>query len=216
MRIVTVLQTRALNALHHGSSEFTPTHVKALQRQLEQHAPFAQFQCLSDVRIDGVDTIPLQQKWPGWWAKMELFAPSLKGDVLYMDLDTVITGDLEDIASVDKLTLLRDFYRDGKKLKEGLGSGLMFLPETERAQVWDEWSANPTFSMRLHSRGDQHFLERLWLNKAKRWQDVVPHQQIVSYKVHCSHGVPSNARIICMHGQPRPWAVGQFLHLYRE
>lgn len=214
MRVVTVLQTRALNALHHGSSEFTAMHVKALQRQVEQHAPFAQFQCLSDIKIEGVDTIPLKRKWPGWWAKMELFDPELRGDVLFMDLDTVIVGDLEDLGQVNKLTLLRDFYRDGKKLKEGLGSGLMFLPEADRRAVWDEFTVNPALSMRMHPRGDQHLLEPLYINRAKRWQDVVP-GQVVSWKVHCQNGVPPEARIICMHGQPRPWAVGQFLHLYR-
>lgn len=214
MRIVTVLQTRALNALQHGSSEFTREHVWALQRQVEQHAPFAQFQCLSDVKIQGVETIPLKTKAPGWWAKMELFEPSFGGDFLFMDLDTVIVGPLDDIERVKDLTLLRDFYRDGKKLREGLGSGLMYLPESTRRAVWDTWAANPPFNMRLYNRGDQHLLERLYLNRAKRWQDVVP-GQVVSWKVHCQNGVPPEARIVCFHGQPRPWATGQFLHLYR-
>lgn len=214
MRIMTVLQTRALHAFQPGSSEFKPLHVQALARQVEQYAPFAQFQCLSDVDVPGVETVPLTQKWPGWWSKIELFRPDLKGDILFMDLDTVIRGPIDDIMNASKLTVLRDFYRDGKKLKEGLGGGLLFLPEKDRAQIWDEFTVNPALSMRLNPRGDQHFFEQFWLNKAQRWQDLVP-GQIVSWKVNCMHGIPPAARVICFHGKPRPWEVGQFLGLYR-
>ena len=29
-------------------------------------------------------TLPLEHDWPGWWAKMEMFGPSLTGDVLML------------------------------------------------------------------------------------------------------------------------------------
>jgi hypothetical protein len=214
VRIVTVLQTRALNALHAGSSEFKASHVVALQKQVEKYSGFANFECLTNETIPGVDCRPLGQNWPGWWAKMNLFDPAIPGDFLFMDLDTVITGDLTDILATTKLTLLRDFYRDGKKLKEGLGGGLIYLPESERAQVWDFWRGNPAYAMRMYSRGDQFLFEKFYLNTAQRWQDVVP-GQVVSYKVNCANGVPPDARVVCFHGQPRPWTTGQFLNLYR-
>lgn len=214
MRIVTVLQTKALNAFQSGSSEFKVEHVLALQKQVEKFAPFATFECLSNVDIPGVKCYKLRRGWPGWWAKLEMFNPEFPGGFLFMDLDTVITGDLSDILAVDKLTLLRDFYRDGKKLKEGLGGGLCYLPDSDRACVWKFFTENPPLAMRLYPRGDQHLFERFYLNSADRWQDVVP-GQVVSHKVHCGNGVPPDARIICFHGQPRPWAVPQHLHLYR-
>lgn len=213
-RIVTVLQTKALNALHPGSSEFKVSHVQALARQIKHYAPNARFECLSDVDVPGVECRPLKRGWRGWWSKIELFDPELPGDFLFMDLDTVISGDLSDILAVDKLTLLRDFYRDGKKLKEGLGGGLLYLPHKARQPVWDDFTANPSLSMRLYPRGDQFLFETHFLNTAARWQDVVP-GQVVSWKVSCSKGVPPDARLIAFHGQPRPWGVGQFLHLYR-
>jgi hypothetical protein len=45
----------------------------------------------------------LHNGWPGWWAKMELFDPTLQleGRILYLDLDCVITGSLDDIVSFD-------------------------------------------------------------------------------------------------------------------
>lgn len=215
MRIVTVLQTRALHALHPGSSEFTVKHVLALKKQIEKYSPFANFECLTDVNIPGVDCKPLEHNWPGWWSKMNLFSPSMKGDFLFMDLDTVIVGPLDDILAVDKLTLLRDFYRDGKKLAEGLGGALCFFPEKDRSAVWEYWSKNPLLAMRMAGyKGDMAVFEQFYRNTAARWQDVLP-GQVVSWKVHCARGIPPGASVVCMHGKPRPWEVGEFLHLYR-
>lgn len=212
MRIVTVFNSRSLNG---ARQEYEPKHVLALKNQCAKYAPFAAFECLSDVRVPGVTCVPLKHGYPGWWAKLELMRPDITGDFLFMDLDTVIIGDLEDILAVNKLTLLRDFYRDGKKLKEGLGGGLMYLPEADRAQMWDFWKTNPAFHMRMYCRGDQFLFERLWLNSAQRWQDVVP-GQVVSWKVHCTGDVvPPEARVVCFHGTPRPWSTGKFLELYR-
>lgn len=216
MRIVTVFNTRTLRrGLHTHDPEFTPGHVLALQRQLAQYAPGFPFECLSDVKVPGVECRPLRHGWPGWWAKMELFDPEVPGDFLFMDLDTVITGPLDDILAVRKLTLLRDFFRDGKKLKEGLGGGLIYLPADARRDVWGFWMQQPQLQMRVYSRGDQFLMEKFYLNTAQRWQDVVP-GQVVSWKVHCKGDiVPPEARVVCFHGQPRPWAVGKLLHLYR-
>ena len=214
MRIVTVLQTKALHAFQPGSSEFKPAHVTALQKQVAQWAPWATFECLSDVEIPGVECRKFTRNWPGWWSKLNLFSPDLKGDLLFLDLDTIILGPLDDIAKIDKLTVLRDFFRDGKKFKEGLGGGVMFLPEKDRAQIWDEFTVNPALSMKLHPRGDQFFFEQFWMHKAARWQDLVP-GQINSWKVHCANGVPPDTRILAFHGLPRPWSVSQFASLYR-
>lgn len=216
MRIVTVLQTRALHALHPGSSEFGPVHVQALRRQVEKWAPFASFECLSDVDVPGVECKKLEHNWPGWWSKMNLFSPALKGDFLFMDLDAVIVGPLDDILAVNRLTLLRDWYRNGKKLAEGLGGALCFFPEKDRAVVWDYWIQNPRLAMRLAGyKGDMAIFEKFYRNSAGRWQDVLP-GQLASWKVTCKNGVvPQNTRLITFHGIPRPWAVGEFLELYR-
>lgn len=214
MRIVTVFNSRSLNG---GVQEYTPAHVQALARQIDQYNPNVRFEVLTDVSprlLPGITCRPLRHGWPGWWAKMELLDPQVPGDFLFMDLDTVITGPLDDILAVRELTLLRDFYRDGKKLKEGLGGGLIYLPADVRSKVWSFWMQQPQLQMRVYARGDQFLFERFWLGSAKRWQDTVP-GQVVSYKVHCQHGVPPEARVVCFHGHPRPWAVGQFLELYR-
>ncbi len=207
MRIVTVLKS---------GGDFRPSHVYALQRQFAEYAPDATFECLTDANLPHVDTRPLKHGWPGWWAKMEMFDPALTGDFWYFDLDTVIRGSLKDFEAVRDLAMLRDFYRDGVKYREGLGSGIMFLPERDRRMVWDDFIVQPQLAMAFNrAGGDQRFLETLYLHRAARLQDLLP-GQIVSWKVHCAGDVvPPDARVVAFHGQPRPWAVGQFLHLYR-
>lgn len=205
---------------------YKPEHVEALAEQVIAHAPALRtisFFCLTDFSPFSFDKcsrfmniVPLVNKWPGWWSKMELFRPDVKGGILYFDLDTAVLGSLDGIFKVRKLTLLRDFYRDGvyKGRAEGLGSGMMYLPEADRAEVWDAFARNPAAAMAdCGHGGDQAFLEKHYLAKAQRWQDAVP-GQVVSYKVHCKNGIPPDARVVCAHGKPKLWDVPEFKHLY--
>jgi hypothetical protein len=210
MRIFTVLKS---------GREYLPLHVRALKRQIEQHSATPhEFVCLTDIPVAGVECIRLDHDWPGWWAKMELFRPDLRGSILYFDLDTVITGSIEPLCQVAGLTLLRDFYRDGAPghQPEGLGSGLMLLPEADRMTPWLSFSRNPKLLMNQFPGGDQRFLEMHYQHRAARWQDLVP--GVVSWKVHCAQRgtVPKAAAVVCFHGQPRPWAVPRFQNLYQE
>lgn len=193
---------------------YFPKHVTAIADQLHKHAAGVKVLALSDTAISDIDCLPLPKGLPGWWSKMFMFSPSVKGDILYFDLDTAIIDSLEDILKVNKLTLLRDFYRDGVRKPEGLQSSVMFLPETDRAEVWNAFTADPKKVMRECAvGGDQEFLERFYLQKAQRWQDVVP-GQIASYKVHCKQGVPPGTRVVCAHGKPKLWNTPEFKHLY--
>lgn len=196
-----------------SGGDYKAEHVLRLQAQVRKHLPDADFRCLCDIDVGGVKTIPLAYDWPGWWAKMELFRPEISGDILFMDLDTSIVGDLTDIASVDRLALMRDIYRP-----EGLQSSIMYLPEAERAPIWSEWADRPRHWMDLYQQGgDQAFLERFWLESAGRWQDLLP-AQIVSWKSHVRKAlyddesgdgsIPSGARVVIFHGKPRPWEIG--------
>lgn len=207
MRVALVLKSGGI---------YTPAHAVALSNQIGQWLPFTEIVCLSDVTVPRVETIPLLHNWPGWWSKMELYRPDITGDLLFMDLDTLIIGPLDDIANINRLAILRDFYRDGiyKGRPEGLQSSLMYLPEADRADVWEAFVRNPTLAMQdCYRGGDQQFLERFWMERAVRWQDALP-GQVASLKVHCRNGVPSTTRVICAHGKPKFWDMPEYRHLY--
>lgn len=185
--------------------EYTPSLVVRLRDSLAKHAPGRKFVCLTDTPIAGVECKFLDYDWPGWWAKMELFRPDIKGDLLFFDLDTIVVGDVTPLLGLNRLAMLRDFYR-----KDHLGSGLMYLPEAYRAEIWNDWCLSPArFMAECGSLGDQNFLERYWLGKAARIQDLVG-EQVLSYKVHVrgQKHLPRDARVVCFHGKPRPWEIG--------
>ncbi len=166
------------------------------------HTPY-RFVCLSDVDVP-CDRIPLEHNWPGWWSKIELF--KLRGPVLFFDLDTVIVGDLSDIAMrtlpLGGLAILEDFYRS-----DGCGSGVMSWDSISGSmdvrRFYKMFSNDPDgWMMRIGDRGDQGFIEEQEQRSMIHWQQKLP-GQIVSYKVHCRNGIPPNARVICLHGLPK-------------
>lgn len=182
-----------------SGGEYTPEHVETLRQQCARYAPDAPFICLSDIDVD--DRIPLEYGLRGWWSKLEVCRPEVCGDVLLMDLDTVIVGDIKDVLSVDRFTMLRDFYKP--HLAQ---SGIMYLPADVRANIWDHFAAHRVNIM-TNFRGDGEYLNTFYGAAASRWQDLLP-GQIVSYKVHVrDKQIPDDARIICFHGRPRPWTV---------
>jgi len=160
--------------------------------------------CLSDIDIPDVPTKKLQYNWPGWWSKMELFGPLFDTDLLHIDLDTVITGDIDQFMKVGKTTLLDDFYYPGT-----LASGLMYIHQDDKEKVWKSFLTFPEKIISEYTQppliGDQGFLNSVI--KAQIWQEVLPNS-VVSYKKHCQEGIPESAKIVCFHGKPRPWDIG--------
>ena len=145
--------------------------------------------------VPGVETIPLAHGWPGWWSKIEMFRPgTFTGPVLYLDLDTIVLADVSDMAG-GSFAMLTDF-----NAPQRTASGVMAWTDDAPRVVYDAFLADPEGYMHRHQRGgDQAFIRRLV--DARRLQDE--HDGIYSYKVHCTNGVPSDARLVCLHGQPK-------------
>lgn len=186
--------------LRSGGGVYNTAYVEKLRDGVARNlkAPH-RFVCLSDVDVP-CERIALEHNWPGWWSKIELF--KLPGPVLYFDLDTIITGDLGEIAACrDRFIILRNFYS-----KNHVGSGMMAWQDDVR-RVYDRFDA------RVMGRcaGDQEFIGEMI--QGVIWQDLLP-GQIVSYKAHVRKAIkrtetgtgeiPEGARVVCFHGAPRP------------
>lgn len=163
-------------------------------------------------------------RFQGWWYKLELFRKNngLEGRVFYIDLDTVIVGNIDKIANTpdsDGFIVLRDFYRGyrpNQAITSEMGSGLMAWTANKHTHLWDEFIKNAAQIMTTTGGGDQ-----IWIQKKqptrKYWQDLFPNQ-VISYKVHCCPGnsrnnwftpqpLSKNSRVVCFHGPPRPHEV---------
>jgi len=180
-----------------SGGEYEPRHVQWLSRQVPGLV------CLSDVEIKGVPTVRLKHPWPKWWPKMELWSDLIDGDLLHIDLDTVVLAPICEFLTIGRTTTLADFYRPAL-----MGSGLMYIAQKDKPAIWSAFLENPALHMRMHRGfpliGDQGFLHgRL---KADRWQNVLP-GKVASFKVHCQADVPHGVKVVCFHGQPRPWGI---------
>lgn len=186
-----------------SGGEFKPEHVARLEKQIV----IDHLVCLTDMDVDCYK-IPLKHNLPGWWSKMELFRPDIKGDILFFDLDTEIVGDISHYTNLDATHVLNDFYWP----KRSIGSGMMYIKQKDKKKVWDHFSANFDQIIK-ENRGDQDYLNRFFFQNAKRWQHEFPNE-IFSYKKHVKRHDnhfeggfdKDNARVICYHGKPRPWA----------
>jgi hypothetical protein len=211
---------------------FTPEYVVKLWEQVRRHweGPL-RFLCLTDtpIRHPRVKELRLEHDWPGYWSKLELFRPDIRGPLLTFDLDTMIVGSLAKIQETHRHTMLRAFK---KEWKHRVASGMMFLPEEVRPVIWNRWMLDPKKWMRVHKwpnskghlPGDQGFMQETWERSGwggkrtpdshwqrhgiQRWQKVCP-REIVSYKRHVrkKRRVPNGATVVCFHGKPRPHEI---------
>ena len=131
----------------------------------------------------------------GWWAKLELFK-EFKGKTLYFDLDTVITGNIDFLTEPHEFAALTDFYHQRQ-----IGSGVMSW-DGDYSHIYDKWAELKKPNL---MGGDQQWIFMVKPD-AKRLQIEFPNK-IVSYKVHCTNGVPNDATVVCFHGLPRPHEV---------
>jgi len=200
--------------VYRSGGVYTEQDVISLREQVTSNLTVNhEFVCLSDTDV-GAGTIALQHNWPGWWSKMELYGPLLhdKEDILYIDLDTVIAGNIDwVIDQVANIVMLRDF-----NIKALPASGLMFWRGGVMRSLYDKFSVNPEAFIERYrgigvSKGDQGFFQN---NRPdvpiNYWQDMFP-GRVVSYKKHCTEFVPFDAKIICFHGRTKPKDVPDLL-----
>lgn len=136
-----------------------------------------------------------------FYNKLFLFKSGvLSGRTLFIDLDTVIVGNIDELADYNgPFCILRDFHHSLH-----YGSGLMCFEPEKTQQIWTRFVERGCPAFKL---GDQAFVEEM-MPEADFFQDRLP-GQVVSYKVHCrKSGIPGYARIVCFHGSPRPHEVG--------
>ncbi|MDB4726530.1 hypothetical protein OAF54_03745, partial [bacterium] len=200
--------------VYQPSAVYTPEYVLNLQDAVASHLPAQhQFVCMTELPIPGVPCIKLDKGWPGWWSKMEMFAPDMEkyGRILYIDLDTVITGDISDIAGYDgdAPAIVRDFIHGGPS------QSILSYRAEQFDHVWKIFSMAPE---RWMEDGDKmrppNFGDQIMMNEVQHpfefnyWQDLLP-GQIISYRLDCKKSnvidiLPDDARMISFHGRDKP------------
>ena len=98
-----------------------------------------------------------------------------------------------------------------------MASGFMSWHGPRVTRIYEEFLKRPEHHMRVHEvAGDQAFI-RTWKPSVQYFQDLYP-RQVVSYKVHCMGRpeitLPTNSRVLCFHGKPKPHEIKNGLQVY--
>ncbi len=130
----------------------------------------------------------------GWWAKIELFRPGrFFGRVLYLDLDTVVVGNLDELVEHKGIIDLIDW---GWKTHT-LCTSTMVWDAGEHEEVFTKFDS----SVKKRFRGDQD-----WITELGGWA-VLPAHLCRSYRYHSVVKPPAGCAVVAMHGSPKPHEI---------
>lgn len=136
----------------------------------------------------------------GWWNHLWAFSGWTANRQLLIDLDDVIVGSLDDLASYDGPHALNsDVYQP-----ENVDGGCQLIPAVAAFDLYFQFVKNRHAYRRCFYSDKQYYQSRI--NHAPRIQDLFPGHW-VSYKVHCREGLPEGARVVGCHGTPKPHEI---------
>lgn len=181
------------------------------------------------------------QDWPGisgprksWWYKLQLFNPEhFSGDLLYFDLDVVITNDIQWIlsGSTDCFWGLRDFRYLQRGAVNTINSSVMWFNVDGFRSLWSKLQTENIQDIARRMPGDQDYITRsLDFNRVR----FLPQNRIISWRWQALDGgydfatrrhrtqgqgtqIPAEASVLVFHGRPKPHQISdpliqQFWH----
>ena len=143
----------------HGN-KYHAGHVNRLADQLFKYYPTANFYCYTDDSTDvEITTIPIFKR-PTlrlWWNKLAMFSKDfpVQGKCLYFDLDMDIKADPSSFITWNGLTVLRDYWKDGKYMPKHaynvhINSSVITWTAGEQHHIWEHFLSNKDYFMRKY------------------------------------------------------------------
>lgn len=188
-------------------TKFSVDYVYNLKSMVERNTTRPhEFVCFSDRKIDGVTTKLLKPGFDGWWNKMQMFDTShgLNRRVVYLDLDTLITGNIDWLLDYNNLFMgiedLGAVNQHQPHLKNRLQSGVMAWDYHLNSYIWETFIQN--IRLMESYRGDGELLNQM-IHPYKRdlLQRLYP-GKLKSYKYQVYNNGLGDASIVCFHGRP--------------
>lgn len=170
---------------------YDPEWVRKLKNAVSRHyTKEHKFFCLTDIgSIEGVDTIPLQHDWEGYWAKVELFRPGLfEGLTLYTDLDVLICNNIDRLGEDQGgFVMLEDYF------PEIYNSTLLQFDASNKlySGIYTYFKDNECDLKRRYLPGNHgaNFGDQLYFSdwikskdqEVKKWQHVLPREMFMPF-----------------------------------
>ena len=173
---------------------------------------------------DEVKVLPLlDDNLKGWWQKLTFFKSEvygLSGDTLFLDLDVVITGNIDSLFGYKpgEFIICKDLQK-----KDGYNSSVFRLSINSQSQVWDEFEANANKVV------SEYYGDQDWVSEKAKDILLWPDGWVKSFKKECDtktrrsfgylgrllrdKGIystrgysskPENTKVVLFHGKPDP------------
>jgi hypothetical protein len=170
------------------------------------HIPHT-FVCITDNKVpEGVIKMKPQIKAGTWWQKVGLFSPDLFGRsarILYLDLDLVVVGSLDQIANVAEPFCMIENYGPNTGHAAHNSSCMVWTPSEETDRIFNCFTAD--VSKQLH--GDQCWIWRVMRDTIHDF----PKHYCVSYKYEKQRAdwrfATNETSCVVFHGEPKPHKV---------
>ncbi len=227
---------RSLVCMKWGT-KYGPEYVNRLYTQACINlTPALRFVCFTD-NGEGLDADIEVHPLPQWhideqkllrpgmdtWRKISLFRPGLaklEGDILYLDLDVVITGNLDGLFTFNpgRFCVIRDWMeqrrywrRYGPRAGADINTSVFRFNSARHGFIFDNFVTKQSQIMDKFRIEQQYVGETITVAGEKTYW---PGEWIVSFKRQCIPTIPSNlwrqprqpegARVIVFHGHPLP------------
>jgi hypothetical protein len=188
-------------------NKFPVEYVYNLKSMVQRNTTVAhEFVCFSDRQIPNVKTKILDKGLEGWWNKLQMFNTKfgLNRDVVYFDLDTLITDNIDWLMNYDTIFMgIEDLGSINKHQPHLIGkfqSGVMKWNYPMGNTIWQ------TFSKNLHTmqvyRGDGELLNDFVPKERRELLQRVFPGKLKSYKYQVYNEGLQDASIVCFHGRP--------------
>jgi len=156
-----------------------------------------------------------------WWYKMQLFnREHHAGPLLYFDLDTVITNNVDWIWQLptEYFWAVRDFKYLWRPTYSGLNSSVMWWDTNKHAHVWNQFTQEDLPKIMRKHHGDQDYISSNIPVNQRRFFEL---ERVKSWRWQCVDGgydfkkkrhinpnattcIPQETSVVIFHGQPKP------------
>lgn len=165
-----------------------------------------EFVVFSDRQIPDVKTKILDKGLEGWWNKLQMFNTkfALNKEVVYFDLDTLITGNIDWLMNYDTIFMgIEDLGSVNKHQPHLIGkfqSGVMKWNYPMGNSIWESFQKN-IHTMQVY-RGDGELLNDIVPKERRELLQRVFPDKLKSYKYQIYNDGLQDASIVCFHGRP--------------
>jgi hypothetical protein len=194
-------------------TKYSRDYVERLAASVRKHLAIDRIIVLVDRPLGIAGVTEINIAWSGltgWWAKMLLLDPAIRGPgrCLFLDLDMVVLGDLKPLAEIESpFAICANFTRAAGNLAWPCryGSCAMVFQEG-----WGGWAWRMFWKLRAElilscPKGDQQAIERLIPN-APLLQDMLPPGFFLHYRGldDVRQASPQNAKVVVFGGSHKP------------